>query len=135
MRFASVVLAALSLFAFAPGVQARSQELVDPAPVSVPAGMDQEALVKDIKRALIGRGWAVASEQPGVIESTLHLRDHVARIKVTYDTQQVQFAYVDSTNLDYKERKGKRMIHGNYLGWISYLVADLTTNMQVTALQ
>ena len=135
MRLWKIVSIMLALCLASGVVQARKAELVDPDPVAIPAGLDATQVVKDIKRALIGRGWAIANEQPGVIESTLHLRDHVARIKVTYDARQVQFAYVDSTNLDFKERKGKRLIHGNYLGWISYLVADLTTNMQVTAIQ
>jgi hypothetical protein len=134
MRLLSVLLAAISLIAFAPGVQARKAELVDPAPVMVPAGLSQEALVKDIKRTLAGRGWQVSQEQPGVIDSTLHLRDHVAKIKVTYDERQVSFAYVDSTNLDFAQRKnGRRYIHGNYLGWIGYLVSDLGTNMELSS--
>ena len=133
MRLLSVLLAALSLIAFAPGVQARKAELVDPQPVMIPAGVAQAAVVKDIKRTLAGRGWQVAQEQPGVIDSTLHLRDHVAKIRITYDERQVGFAYVDSTKLDYVERRGKRYIHGNYLGWMGYLVSDLGTNLKLTS--
>ena len=124
-------LAVLSLFAFATAVQAR-EKLVDPAPVAVPAGLEGERVVKDIKRALAGRGWEVTGEQPGQIDARLHLRDHVAVIKVTYDASDVRFAYVDSTNLDYKEKRGQRYIHGNYLGWIQYLRTDLATNMQLS---
>ncbi len=133
MRYLNTLLAVLSLFAFAGQVHARTAVLRDPDPVAIPAGIDQAELVKDIKRALVGRGWAVTAEQPGQIDSTLNLRDHVARIRVTYDAAQVRFAYVDSANLDYKEKRGKRFIHGNYLGWIGYLVSDLGTNMQVSA--
>ena len=124
-------LAVLSLFAFATAVQAR-EKLVDPAPVAVPAGLEGERVVKDIKRTLAGRGWEVTGEQPGQIDARLHLRDHVAVIKVTYDASDVRFAYVDSTNLDYKEKRGQRYIHGNYLGWIQYLRTDLATNMQLS---
>ncbi|GAB3382301.1 hypothetical protein [Lysobacter fragariae] len=133
MRFLSMLFAGLSLFAFAGGVQARVQPLTDPAPVSIPSGVDQAKVVKDIKRALMGRGWEVTAENPGEIDSTLHLRDHVARIKITYDEKQVKFAYVDSANLDYREKKGVRYIHGNYLGWINYLTTDLATNFTLTA--
>ena len=133
MRPMHVVLAVLSLFAFTGAVHARSAPLVDPDPVAVPAGLAQAQLVKDIKRTLLGRGWAITAEQPGRIDSTLNLREHVARIRVTYDAGQVRFAYVDSSNLDFAMKKGKPHIHGNYLGWIGYLVSDLSTNLQLSA--
>ena len=133
MRLAHVVLAFASLFAFSGQVQARAAELVDPAPIAIPAGLTTAQVTKEIKRALIGRGWEVTSEQPGTIDSTLHLRDHVARIKLNYDASQVRIAYVDSSNLDYKEKRGKRYIHGNYLGWIGFLVNDISTNLLVTS--
>ncbi|MGO1069939.1 hypothetical protein [Lysobacter sp. CA199] len=108
MRLMHLMLAALCLAAFAafPGsVQARSAPLVDPDPVAIPAGVDSAKVAKDIKRALMGRGWSVTAEQPGQIDSTLNLRTHVARIRVSYD---------------------------NYLGWIGYLTADLSTNLQLS---
>lgn len=133
MRYLSTLLAVFSLLALAGQAEARKAELRDPDPVAIPAGIDAGKLVKDIKRALLGRGWAITAEQPGQIDSTLHLRQHVARIRVTYDATQVRFSYVDSANLDYKERGGKRYIHSNYLGWIGYLVSDLSTNLQISA--
>lgn len=134
MRLLSVLLATLSLIAFAPGVQARGATLVDPSPLAIPAGMGQEAVVKQIKRALVGRGWRVAQEQPGVIDSDLHLREHVARIRITYDERQVSVAYVDSTNLGFAQSGGKRYIHGNYLGWMDHLVAEMASNIRLGAL-
>lgn len=132
MRFRTAALAALSLFAFAGAVQARKAELVDPAPVAVPSGVSAEQVAKDVKRALIGRGWQITGEQPGTIESTLHLREHVARIRVSYDAQAVRFAYVGSEKLDFAEKRGTRYIHSNYLGWIGFLVNDVSANLQVS---
>lgn len=126
-------LAAVLALIMACGVaQARKAELADPDPVAIPAGLDQEQVTKDIKRALIGRGWSINDEKPGEIQSTLFLREHVARIRVTWDQKQVRLAYVDSDNLDYKEKQGKRYIHSNYLGWIGFLVQDLNTNFEVS---
>ena len=133
MRLAHVVLAFASLFAFSGQVQARAAELADPDPIAIPAGLTTAQVTKEIKRALIGRGWEVTSEQPGTIDSTLHLRDHVARIKVDHDASQVRISYVDSSNLEFKEKRGKRYIHGNYLGWIGFLVNDISTNLLVTS--
>lgn len=127
------LVAALLALCLASGVaQARKAELADPDPVAIPAGLGQEQVVKDIKRTLIGRGWSITTEQPGQIESTLFLREHVARIRVTWDAGHVRFGYIDSQNLDYKEKRGKRYIHSNYLGWMGYLVKDLNTNFAVS---
>ena len=54
---------------------------------------------------------------------------------MTWDAQSVRIAYVDSVDLDYKERKGKRFIHPNYLGWISNIAKDMGTNMQLSAIE
>lgn len=135
MRFSAIVLSVLSLLAFSGAVQARQAPLVDPDPVAIPAGLSQEKAVKDIKRALIGRGWIITAERPGEIDSTLNLRTHTAKIRVTWDAQTVRIAYVDSVDLDYKERKGKRFIHPNYLGWISNIAKDMGTNLQLSAIE
>jgi len=125
--------ALLALFAFSGEAQAGRAPLVDPEPVAIPTGLSAEQVAADIKRALVGRGWEVVAEQPGQIDSTLHLREHVATISVSYDDRQVRFAYVDSSNLDYRVKRGEPQIHSNYLGWIGYLVDDLATNLQVSA--
>ena len=127
------MLALLAVVAFAGDAEARRAPLVDPDPVAIPAGLTAEQIAADVKRALVGRGWEIVSEQPGQIESTLHLREHVATISVSYDDRQVRFAYVDSSNLDYRVKRGEPQIHSNYLGWIGYLVDDLATNLQVSA--
>lgn len=132
MRFRHIIVL-LSLLLVAGAASAGKAELVNPGLVAVPAGLSEQQVVKDVKRALLGRGWVVALEQPGHIESTLNLRDHVARIDIKYDTHQIAIAYLDSDNLDYHEKNGKTWIHSNYLSWIDYLVQDMTTNMQLTA--
>jgi hypothetical protein len=133
VRFSAILLSVLALFAFSGAVQARQAPLTDPAPVSIPAGMSQDKVIKDIKRALIGRGWEVSAERPGEIDSTLHLRDHVAQIRVTWDAQTIRIAYVDSKNLNYKVKRGKKFIHPNYLGWVSNVAKDINTNLQLSA--
>ncbi len=135
MRFSAVVLSVLSMFAFSGAVQARQAPLTDPAPVSVPAGLSEAVVLKDIKRALIGRGWTVDAERPGEIDSTLRLRTHIARVRVSWDAQTVRIVYVGSENLDYKVKRGKKFIHPNYLGWVSNIAKDMGTNFQLSALE
>ncbi len=125
--------ALLSMCVFAANVQARQSRLSDPAAVAIPAGMSEEQVVKDIKRALAGRGWTIAEEKPGDIVAELNLREHWAKIHVTHDGKAVQYAYMDSRNLDFESRRGKRWIHRNYLGWMNYLATDTRTNFQLTS--
>ncbi|MGH8077779.1 MAG: hypothetical protein ACREPE_10695 [Lysobacter sp.] len=132
MGYLKAAMVALSLLAFAGAVQAGTALLVDPEPVAIPAGLSTTKVVKDIKRTLAGRGWAVTSEQEGQIDSTLTLRAHVARIRISYDDKQVRIAYVDSSNLDYKLKRGKAYVHSNYMGWMGYLTTDLATNLQLS---
>lgn len=113
---------------------ARQAPLVDPDPIMIPQGLSSETVVKEIKRALIGRNWTITSEQPGRIDSTLNLRAHVARIAVSYDNQRVSIAYVSSENLKFEEKKGQRYIHKNYASWINNVLTDLNRGMQLEAL-
>jgi hypothetical protein len=130
MRIATVLLFLIAVVV--PGSAfARKHEIVDPAPVAVPAGMTTAAVATEIKRSLAGRTWTVANETPGHIDATLHLRKHVARIAIAYDASSVRISYVASENLDYKEKGGKRYIHGNYLSWITNLATDLARNLQI----
>lgn len=128
MHVFKIVAVVLALCLASGVAHARKAELANPDPVAIPSGLSQEQVIKDIKRALVGRGWSITTEQPGEIQSTLNLRDHVARIRVDYDATQVRLSYMDSANLDYVEKRGKRYIHSNYLGWIGFLIQDLNTN-------
>lgn len=125
------ILASLS---FLPLAAWSAAPLADPDPIAVPAGMDATAVSKEIKRALIARTWVVGEERAGEIDATLNLRKHVARVKISYDPKQVRLAYVSSENLDFKEKRGQRQIHKNYLSWVNNLVADISRNLQIAAL-
>jgi hypothetical protein len=108
---------------------ARQVPLTDPEPLAVPAGLKIEQVTKAIKAALVGRTWAVTSEEPGHIVSTLNLREHMAKIDIVYDVQMIRIKYLDSGELLYAQKKGQRMIHHNYLNWIQNLVNDMNRNL------
>ncbi|MBD8525418.1 hypothetical protein [Pseudomarimonas arenosa] len=113
---------------------ARQAPLNDPDPIMIPQGLSGEQVVKEIKRALIGRNWTITNEQQGRIDSTLNLRDHVARIAVSYDAERISVAYVSSENLKFEEKKGERYIHKNYMSWVNNVVVDLNRGLQLQAL-
>jgi hypothetical protein len=108
---------------------ARQVPLTDPQPIAVPAGLKVEQVSKAIRAALAGRAWAVTSEEPGHIVSTLNLREHMAKIDIVYDVQTIKISYLGSGELMYAEKKGQRMIHRNYLNWIQNLVNDMNRNL------
>jgi len=103
--------------------------LVDPAPIPVPAGLDARAVATSIRLGGAQRGWLVTRQDPGAMELTLNIRTHVAKVGVKYDTQSIQLTYLDSTNLDYEEKKGNRYIHRNYPKWVNNLVNDITMQL------
>lgn len=108
---------------------ARQVPLTDPQPIAVPAGLKVEQVSKAIRAALAGRGWAVTSEEPGHIVSTLNVREHMAKIDIVYDVQTITIKYLESGELMYAEKKGQRVIHRNYLNWILNLVNDMNRNL------
>jgi hypothetical protein len=108
---------------------ARQVPLTDPQPIAVPAGLKVEQVSKAIRAALAGRAWAVTSEEPGHIVSTLNVREHMAKIDIVYDLQTIKIKYLESGELMYAEKKGQRMIHRNYLNWILNLVNDMNRNL------
>jgi hypothetical protein len=108
---------------------ARQVPLTDPDPVAVPAGLKMEQVAKAIKASLVGRTWTVTQEEPGRIISTLNVREHMAKIEISYDLQTVRIRYLDSGELMYAEKKGQRVIHRNYLNWIQNLVNDMNRNL------
>lgn len=55
--------------------------------------------------------------KPGVLEGTLNLRSHMAKIEIQYNNNSYSILYKDSSNLNYDGTK----IHSNYNGWIQNL--------------
>jgi len=74
---------------------------------------------KAITRAGATLGWQMEDAGPGHMIGTLHLRNHVAVVDITYDTKSYSIKYKDSTNLQYDAAKGE--IHKNYNGWVQNL--------------
>lgn len=126
-RLAIIVLAGLTLFALG----ACTRAVLAPVPaITVPAGVGQPQVKQAILTALNGRGWTIDKVQEDTILTTLHLRDHTATVRITYDTHSVQIAYVSSTNLEYSQHGSTRYIHRNYNGWVGFLEQDIKRNLQ-----
>ncbi|MEE9358379.1 hypothetical protein [Candidatus Vondammii sp. HM_W22] len=98
---------------------------VDNGPLLSPSGTSLEQTTVVIRRAGAKLGWQMKSIAPGHILGVLHLRSHVAKVDITFDTKTFNIQYKDSVNLDYKTEDGANTIHSNYNGWIHRLVAAI----------
>lgn len=71
-------------------------------------------------------GWVLASETPGKLTLNIVVRQkHHVTVEVAYDTQSTTIAYVGSTDMDYRNRKGVPHIHSSYVRWVSILAAGI----------
>jgi len=119
----SIVLIMFSLFL----VACKSAPIlnIDDDAFDVDKALSMQAVTAGIKRAGRGLGWRMKNQKPGLIIGTLHLRDHMAKVSIKYNTKYYSIHYQDSSNLDYKANSpnydGQSVIHSNYNGWIQNL--------------
>lgn len=92
------------------------------------ADLTMSDVSKAIQRAGASLGWEMQQAGPGHMIGTLHLRDHVAVVDITYDTKSYSIKYNNSNNLQYNAEKGE--IHKNYNGWIQNLENGIRTQLQ-----
>ena len=107
----------------------RQAPLVNPPAIAVTSKMSSAQVLKAIKLGLVHRGWTITSSKRGEVDSTLVVRDHMARIAINYNPTSVQIKYVGSSNLKYEMKRGTPYIHKNYLGWIENLSRDIQANL------
>jgi hypothetical protein len=111
----------------------RDAPLIDPDPIAIPAGVSDKAVLQAVRQALNTRGWIVTEEHAGEVKSTLHLRDHTARIDIAWADGKLHLRYAGSENLKYHLEDGKPYIHKNYLGWIENLTHDISGALNLLA--
>lgn len=122
-------------FALASPPLLATDPLVDPPSIAVPAGLDSAAVRKAIRMGGLKRQWIMTREDPGKVELALTVRKHVAKVQVLYDKKTIQISYLDSTNLDYRAKKGVPHIHSKYLKWVNNLVNDVSVELQAAEVE
>jgi hypothetical protein len=90
---------------------------VESAALGAPEGATISQVAEAIKQAGISYGWEMKPETEGQMTGKLFLREHVAVVNITYDTEKYSIYYLDSTNLSYDGQK----IHTNYNSWVQNL--------------
>ena len=104
-------------------------ELVEPDPIAVPKGTEASQVVKAIKLAVTGREWSITKEEPGYIEATLSVRKHMMKYGISYGRKEITFKYLDSSELNYKERDGQGYIHPKANAWAAKLRNNISSRL------
>ena len=87
-------------------------------PITANNGTPTESqMIKAIIRAGSSLGWTMQKDSPGHIIGTLDIRDHIAIVDITYNSDTYSITYKDSNNLNYNGTK----IHRNYNTWVNNL--------------
>lgn len=85
-----------------------------------------EHMREAILQSLAARRWVAAEDQPGLIQATLFVRAHTAKVRIEYDAESFSISYADSNNLKYRKRAdGTEYIHGNYNNWVRILMQEI----------
>ena len=125
MKFTKILMISLVALLF---VGCRTDPVYNVTDASVVVGgksVTLEDVEGAIKRAGVGLGWAMKPVRPGLMEATLFLRTHMAKVEIPYSTSSYSITYKDSVDLDYDGTK----IHSNYNGWIQNLDNAIRTQL------
>ncbi len=110
--------------------------LVDPPPVSTPAGLTAKEVHNVLRRTLVQRGWHLDEEKPNEIVATLRVRAHSLTMRFTENNGAVAMQYVSSENLDYAVKKnGTRVIHRKFPGWCDNFARILSQNLDLALIE
>ncbi len=106
----------------------RSAPLFTPPPILL---QEPRSDIHDaILRAMVHRGWRPTNDEPGKITAQVLVRGrHKATVDVLYGNDKVEFAYVSSENLDYRNEGGAQTIHKNYNTWVQLLRDDIEAQL------
>jgi len=125
--FAKAVIAALTLCLLPPTVYARSDKLVEPAPVTLNCQLSDGQMKSGIRNGGAVRNWVVVNETPGFTELNYKKGDKYSlTVDVSYTENTFAVTYRDSINLNYHvNKKGVREIHPNPINWMRNLSGDI----------
>ncbi len=107
--------------------EARSKTVQNVENAPIPSGLDMKAIGDAIIDGCSTRNWQASLVEAGHMQCTLYIRDHMAKVDITYDTQTFSITYADSENLKYDAEKNR--IHRNYNSWVQNLRGDINNEL------
>ena len=124
----NLIIAALIISLFSPGIYARSTTLVEPDPVRISCNLSAQKMKIGIRTGGAMRGWTVVDQAPGntKLRYVKGNNKHIIRVNISYTENTFAVTYKDSINLDFNySKKGVRRIHPNAIGWMRNLSGDI----------
>jgi hypothetical protein len=119
-----------SVFAFGIGCRTSLVYNVEKSPVTLYG--DGQATMEQVEKAIVragaSLGWKMKTVSPGVMVGTLAVRRHLAVVDITYNTQEYNITYKDSTALKYDGTN----IHSRYNSWVQNL--DQAISAQISTI-
>lgn len=91
----------------------------------------QQVTMDNIANAIVRAGgilgWEMKKVRKGEIIGTLHLRSHMAQVRIPYTNKDYSILYNGSSNLKYNQEKNT--IHSNYNGWVQNLNREIQSQL------
>lgn len=109
-----------------------SLELKDPRPISFIEVDDIDIVKRAIKTSIEQENWQlknIISQEPHIIEVEFLHRKHSIIVQLEYNLSSVTLSYIDSENMKYEEKRGKRYIHKSYNAWTRELARAIRNNI------
>lgn len=107
--------------------EARTKVIQNVENAPIPAGLSMKTIGDAIIDGCSVRNWQASEVDPGHMQCTLYIRDHMAKVDIRYDTKAFSITYADSDNLKYNAEKNK--IHRNYNSWVQNLRGDISNEL------
>lgn len=124
----NIVVVAIVLALVSVGCRTSPIYNVDNLPITISKKHNSKDIAKAITTAGATLGWKMKSTGNGHIVGTLYLRDHVAKVDITFTKKSYSIHYKDSQNLKYDGDS----IHSNYNGWVKNLERNIS--VQISAM-
>lgn len=118
------IAAALAIAASLPAMARTPVPVIDPAPVSfvTQPPPDAAAFRAILLKAAAAHDWAIQGAKGDTYTLQLVVRNkHTATVDVKYTEQGYSITYASSTNLNFTEKGGARLIHPHYNTWVEAL--------------
>ncbi|MFT5136428.1 MAG: hypothetical protein ACI8XV_001459 [Arenicella sp.] len=111
---------------------ARSTKLQAPLSFKVTNSSSIELLDRAVGGALAEKQWTqetVTNSMPRNMHAVLVIGGHKIWSEIEYDLKQITLSYLDSENMNYREKKGQQYIHPSYHKWSQALFDQIKQNM------
>lgn len=112
------------------GCASHREPIYQPPPMPIMSDLTVQQIEKAIMEGCLRDDWIPSKAQDGMIEATLHRREHVAVVQIYYTRESFTVKYERSDNLNYTKRyNGTEEIHEKYNQWTQKLIRYINSSI------